>query len=68
MPAITYQLSAISRAAGLLMVAGAISAQTLQQAEALQKQRRYEDANEVFKALVAKEPKNSEYRERWGRL
>ena len=56
-------------AAGLGAVfAFSAAAQTLQQAEALQKQRRYEDANEVFKALVAKDPKNSEYRERWGRL
>jgi len=56
-------------AAGLGAVfAFSAAAQTLQQAEALQKQRRYEEANEVYKALVAKEPKNSEYRERWGRL
>ncbi len=54
--------------AGLLVAAGALSAQTLQQAETLRHERRYEDANEVFKALVAREPKNSEYRERWGRL
>lgn len=56
-------------AAGLgVAFAFSAAAQTLQQAEALQKQRRYEDANEVFKALVEKEPKNPEYRERWGRL
>ena len=52
----------------ILACAGALSAQTLQQAETLHKARRYEDANEVFKALVDREPKNSEYRERWGRL
>ncbi len=45
-----------------------LSAQTLQQAEALQKQRRYQDANEVFKALVAQHPRNAEYRVAWGRL
>lgn len=49
-------------------LAAPLFAQTLQQAEALVKQRRFEDANEVFKALVEKEPRNSEYRERWGRL
>ena len=33
-----------------------LSAQTLQQAETLWKARRYVDANEVFKALEAKNP------------
>jgi hypothetical protein len=41
--------------AGLLFVFGA-GAQTLEQAENLWKQRRYVDANEVFKALEAKNP------------
>jgi len=45
-----------------------LSAQTLEQAEALRKARRYQDANEVFKALVAKNPKNADIKERWGRL
>ena len=42
--------------------------QTLQQAEALWKQHRYDDANGVFRALVAAHPGNVEYRVRWGRL
>jgi tetratricopeptide (TPR) repeat protein len=51
-----------------LLCAGSLCAQTLQQAETLRKARRFEEANEVFKALVEREPKNAEYRERWGRL
>ena len=45
-----------------------VSAQTLEQAEALWKARRYQDANEVFKVLVEKNPKNPDYRVRWGRM
>ena len=54
-------------AAGLAVVF-AVSAQTLEQAEALWKAHRYVDANEVFKQLVANNPKNAEYKVRWGRL
>jgi tetratricopeptide (TPR) repeat protein len=46
----------------------ALSAQTLEQAKTLQKERRYLEANEVFKQLVAKYPDNAEYRVAWGRL
>jgi tetratricopeptide (TPR) repeat protein len=53
--------------AGLLFVFGA-SAQTLEQAENLRKQRRYMDANEVFKALDAKSPKNADILAHWGML
>ena len=54
----------------LLVVAAAIAipAQTLQQAEALWKARRYQEANEVFKVLVAANPKNADYKVRWGRM
>jgi len=45
-----------------------LPAQTLEQAKAFQKARRYDDANVVFRALVAKNPKNAEYRVAWGRL
>ncbi|HUI55000.1 MAG TPA: tetratricopeptide repeat protein [Bryobacteraceae bacterium] len=51
-----------------LSLAMVLSAQTLQQAEALWKQRRYGDANEVFRALVAQYPDNPDYRVRWGRM
>jgi len=54
--------------AALCLFAFTLSAQTLQQAEALWKARRYQDANEVFKALVAKNPNNPDYRVRWGRM
>jgi len=45
-----------------------LPAQTLQQAEALWKARRYQDANAVFRDLVAREPRNPVIRVRWGRL
>jgi tetratricopeptide (TPR) repeat protein len=53
--------------AGLVLVLTA-SAQTLEQAESLWKARRYQDANNVFKQLVDKFPKNPDYRVRWGRM
>ncbi len=53
---------------GLLAAAVLLPAQTLQEAEALRKARRYADANEIFRVLVDKFPKNAEYRVRWGRL
>ena len=57
------RLSAVS-----LLLALILPAQTLDQAEALWKARRYVDANEVFKQLVAQHPENPDYRVRWGRL
>lgn len=51
-----------------LAFAALLPAQTLQQAEALWKARRYQDANNEFRALVAKYPSNPDYRVRWGRL
>ncbi len=58
----------------LAVLAG--TAQTLQQAEALWKQRKFgadsnngqPGANEIFRDLVAKYPDNPEYRVRWGRM
>ena len=52
----------------LLLLAPLLFSQTLEQAESFRKARRYQDANEVFRELVAKNPKNAEYRVRWGRL
>ena len=46
----------------------ALPAQTLDQAEQLWKARRFKEANEVFKALEIKEPKNPDYKVRWGRM
>ena len=45
-----------------------LPAQTLEQAQALWKARRYQDANNEFRALVAKYPKNPDYRVQWGRM
>jgi len=53
--------------AGLALIFAA-SAQTLQQAEALWKDFKYDQANEVFKQLIAKYPDNPDYRVRWGRM
>jgi len=59
----------ILRTGALALVASLlVSAQTLEHAEALWKARRYQDANEVFKALVEKNPKNPDYKVRWGRM
>jgi cellulose synthase operon protein C len=52
----------------MVCAASALLGQTLQQAEALWKQHRYDDANGAFRALVAAHPGNAEYRVRWGRL
>ena len=52
----------------MVCAAAALLGQTLQQAEALWKQHRYDDANGAFRALVAEHPRNAEYRVRWGRL
>jgi tetratricopeptide (TPR) repeat protein len=51
-----------------LLLALILPAQTLDQAEAFWKARRYKEANEAFKQLVAQHPQNPDYRVRWGRL
>ena len=66
LPRIGNPPAAIALLAAILLAP--LSAQTLDQAESLWKARRYSDANEVFKVLVAKEPKNADYRVRWGRM
>src|ERR1035438_4279183 len=52
----------------LVLLASLLPAQTLPQAEALWKTRRYQDANAVFRDLAAREPRNPEIRVRWGRM
>jgi tetratricopeptide (TPR) repeat protein len=52
----------------LLLLAASVQAQSLQKAEALWRAHDYEAANNEFKALVAANPKNAEYRVRWGDL
>jgi tetratricopeptide (TPR) repeat protein len=54
-------------AAAVLAVA-ALSAQTLDQAESLWKQHRYQEASDAFKGLVDAHPRNAQYRVRWGQL
>ena len=49
-------------------LAGQTPAQTLQQAESLWKQHRYEESKAVFEALVKAHPRNAEYRVRFGQL
>src|SRR3979490_1052457 len=46
----------------------AASAQTLQQAEGYWRAHNYKAAGDTYRALVAADPKNPEYRVRWGRL
>ena len=50
------------------MLASLLPAQTLEQAEAFWKARRFQEANDVFRALVAQHPDNPDYKVRWGRL
>jgi tetratricopeptide (TPR) repeat protein len=52
----------------LILAAGTLQAQTLARAEALWRAHDYEGANNEFKALIAAQPKNAEYRVRWGDL
>ena len=51
-----------------LLAALVLPAQSLEQAEALRQARRYVEANDMFRQLVERNPKNSTYRVRWGRL
>ncbi|HWQ53124.1 MAG TPA: tetratricopeptide repeat protein [Bryobacteraceae bacterium] len=46
----------------------ALHAQTLERAEALWTQGRDREANDAFRAAVAANPKNPDYRVRWGRF
>jgi tetratricopeptide (TPR) repeat protein len=59
----------VLRLGGVLFLAAlAVPAQTLQQAEALWKQRNFGAANEVFLDLVAKHPDNPDYLVQFGRM
>ena len=50
------------------LMAAALSAQTFQQVESLWNARRYQDANDAFTALIARNPNNVDYMVRWGRM
>ena len=58
----------LSLALAALFSVTALSAQTLDQAESLWKQHRYQEANDAFRALVDAHPRNAQYRVRWGQL
>jgi tetratricopeptide (TPR) repeat protein len=51
-----------------LVVVIVASAQSLESAEKLWKQRRFEEANNSFRALAKAQPANADIRVRWGRL
>lgn len=66
-----WRTHSCARVAILLMLAAPLlsaQAQTLDQAKALQKAHRYQEANDIFKQLVAAHPDNADYRVAWGRL
>jgi tetratricopeptide (TPR) repeat protein len=52
----------------MLCAAATLAAQTIEQAESLWKQRRYEESKAAFEALVKAHPRNAEYRVRFGDL
>ncbi len=52
----------------VLCAAPVLFAQTLEQAERLWKERRFEEANNAFRAVAAREPRNADARVRWGRF
>jgi tetratricopeptide (TPR) repeat protein len=51
-----------------LIFACGLSAQSIQRAESLWKAQDFDGANNEFKALIAANPKNADYRVRWGQL
>jgi tetratricopeptide (TPR) repeat protein len=51
-----------------LLLASILPAQTLDQAEAFWRARRFQEANDAFRALVAQNPRNPDYKVRWGRM
>src|SRR6185436_565913 len=65
---LSKRLGAVSLLLALTLLVSRLPAQTLDQAEALWKARRFKEANEVFKVLEAKNPKNADVKIRWGRM
>ena len=49
-------------------LAAILSAQSMEQVEALWKAHRYPDANDAFEALAKRNPNNVDYRVHWGRM
>jgi len=52
----------------VLTIAVSLPAQTMQQVEGLWKAHRYQDANDAFEALAARNPNNVDYHVHWGRM
>jgi tetratricopeptide (TPR) repeat protein len=52
----------------VLLLAGVLHAQTLERAESLWRSKNYAAANDAFRALERSNPKNPDYKVRWGRL
>ena len=52
----------------MLLLASLASAQSIQQAESLWRARQYKEAGQVFESLVKIQPKNPDYKVRYGRL
>ncbi len=52
----------------VLLLASALTAQTLDEAESLWRAHDYKGANNAFRDLVAHHPTNANYKVRWGRL
>jgi len=52
----------------VLLLAFTAHAQTLQQAESLWQAHQYKEAGQVFESLVKTQPKNADYKVRYGRL
>ena len=52
----------------IVLLAAALPAQTLREAEQLWQAHDYKAANDVFRALDGRNPKNADYKVRWGRM
>lgn len=61
-------MSPLRLCASAMVLGIALHAQTLERAEELWKQGQYREANDAFRAAVAANPKNPNYRVLWGRF
>ena len=61
-------MNSLRLAVPVFLLACILPAQTLEQAEALWKAHKNQEANNAFRALVARYPNNPDYKVRWGRL
>lgn len=68
MPRKPYKLFPLRLGVSAVIFASLLCGQTPERAEALWKARRHREANDAFKALVNANPKNADYKVRWGRF